>query len=216
MASSATGVKRSRSEVASAYPTVVHNSRQFPKRVRRISDTDANDLPTILKSDREGFLKYPARASFLQSLQIPDHTILGLLQGLASDYRSFLSIIDLNIHQTNILAVVNDFAARRVSLTTLNIRGHAFAMAPKADVLKSFASFYGHQRWPCDVAAYVANHVFHAEESLAINVLSGGGVRDILIAEWCRVYHPNNCTTPPQVIFLTSQSGRVFLVPFVA
>lgn len=215
MASSATGVKRSRSEVVSVYPSVVHNPRQFPKRVRRISDAAPTDLPTILKSDADGFVKFPPRAAFLQSLHIPDAAILGLLQGLASDFRSFLSIIDLNLYQDNIIAIVNDFSARGVSMTTLNIRGHAFTMADKDNVLTSFASFYGHQRWPCDVATYVATHVFQADDRLSINVLSGGGVRDVLIAEWCKTYYTDTSSTPPQVIFVTSSSGRTFLIPFI-
>lgn len=215
MASSATGVKRSHSDVVSVLPPVTLNAHQFPKRVRRISDNDSADLPTILKSDRDGFKKYPARAAFLQSLNIPDISIIGLLQGLGSDFGSFLSIVDLNLYQQNILAVVNDYAARGVSMTTLNIRGHSFCMAAKEDVLKSFASFYGHQRWPCDVASYVAEHVFEAETQLSVTVLSGGGVRDILMAEWCKTYNTVPTTTPPQIIFVTSGSGRVFLIPFL-
>lgn len=216
MASSLTGVKRSRSEVVSVYPPVVQNPRQFPKRLRCVSDVEISDLATVLKSDRDALSKFPARAAFLRSLQIPDHAILGLLQGLASDFRSFLSIIDLNLYQPNILAVVNDFAARGVSMTTLNIRGHAFSMADKDDVLTSFASFYGHQRWPCDVATYVAHHVFQHEQCLSINVLSGGGVRDVLMAEWCRTYFTDTLASPPQVIFLKAPSGRLFLIPFLA
>lgn len=215
MASSVTGVKRSRSEVVTVHPPVVLNPRQFPKRMRRISDADISDLTTVLKSDRDGFTKFPARAAFLRSLHIPERAVLGLLQGLNSDFRSFLSIIDLNLYQSNILAVVDDFAARGVSMTTLNIRGHSFSMTDKDNVLTSFASFYGHQRWPCDVATYVAHHVFHQEQRLSINVLSGGGVRDVLIAEWCRTYYADTSATPPQVIFLKSPSGLVFLIPFI-
>lgn len=217
MASSAAGVKRPRSEVASVYPPVMHNSPHFPKRVRRLSlsHPEPADLPTILKSDKDAVAKYQPRAAFLQSLQIPDAAILGLLQGLGSDFRSFLSIIDLNLYQDNILAVVHDFSARGVSMTTLNIRGHAFSMADKDNLLISFASFYGHQRWPCDVATYVAQHVFQGEHRLSINVLSGGGVRDVLIAEWCKTYYTDTSCTPPQVIFVTSSSGRTFLIPFI-
>lgn len=216
MASSTTGVKRTRSEAVIPYtPMVQQPVRQIPKRIRRITDKDIHDVPTILKSDRNGFAKFDARAQFLASLNIPDHAILGLIRGLASDYHAFLSIVDLNVYQANIISVINDFITRSVPLTTLNIRSHAFCMNAKASVLASFESFYGHQRWPCDVATYVANNVFHQEEAISITVLGGGGVRDILITEWCRTYYTGSAT-PPQLIVITSRSGRVFLVPFLA
>lgn len=218
MASSAAGVKRSRSEVVTVFPAVAHNVHPFAKRIRRTSDHEAAELHAILKSDRDGFQKYGARVAFLKSLSIPDRAILGLLQGLNSDYRSFISIIDLNLYQQNILEIVNDFSERKVSMTTLNIRAHAFCMGEKDGVLASFSSFYGHQRWPCDIATYVAKNVFHSDNNLSIKVLSGGGVRDILITEWCKSYYPwftSTSVTPPQVIFVTSGSGRNFLIPFL-
>lgn len=216
MATGATGVKRAReSEMVMATYSAAHCSRGPVKRVRRISDSHGTDLATILKSDVGGFTKFPARAAFLQSLNISDSTILGLLQGLGSDYTAFLSIIDLNLLQRNVMDVVNDFSARGVSMIELNIRGHSFCMGDKELILKSFASSYRHHRWVCDVSMYVGRNIFAEDTKLSINVLSGGGVRDVLIAEWCAAYKVKRDGSPTQLVFVISETGRRFLIPLI-
>lgn len=212
MASSTTGVKRSREDALSALP-IVHNNRQLSKRKRRLCDASPTDLATILKSDCDGLAKYPSRSALLHALGLQDSVVLGLLHGLGQDPSSLLSIIDLNLFQRNVLDVVTDFAARGVSMTTLNIRAHSFCMADKPIVLANFTSFYADKRWSCDVTSYVVKHVFAADDCISISVLAGGGVRDVLIAEWCRLYNISTAMAPPQVIVVRSDSGRVFLIP---
>lgn len=196
------------------YPSV-HATHQIHKRIRRLSDARPTDLVAVLKSDRDGLSKYPARAAFLQSLNIPDEAVLGLLKGLGSDFATFLSIIDLNLFQPNIMHIINDFSVRGVPMTTLNIRGHSFCMGDKELILKSFISSYGHQRWPCDVATYVARNIFSSDRRISVNVLSGGGVRDVLISEWCKTYNLTPGCTPPQVMIFNSESGGSFLIPYL-
>ena len=216
MASSATGMKRARSELVTPYeyPSV---QIQCPtsKRVRRLSDDRVSDLPTILKSDRDGFTRYEARVQFLSRLQISEATIMNFLQGLGSDFNLFLSILDLNLYQNNILQLLDDFRQRDVPLTTLNITAHAFIIADKSLVLRSFQSAIAHQSWLFGAVNYIANYIFAEDDRISIKVLSGGGVRDILVAEWCKMYNLKTSPVPPQVIFVESQSGKTFLIPYM-
>lgn len=208
MASSATGVKRAR-EPQQVLAKPLHHMAL--KRMRRAG----GDIHAVLKSDVDGFARYVARRQALERLAVPEAVLAGLFRGLGGDAAALLKIVDLNLFQSNVLQVVREYAERGISMTTLNVRGHSFCMADKRAVLANFAAFYGDQRWPCDVATYVANEVFAAEERISISVLSGGGVRDVLIAEWCRMYAVTPGPNPPQLIIVNSEAGRVFLIPFM-
>ncbi|CDF37835.1 unnamed protein product [Chondrus crispus] len=215
MASSATSLKRPHPDApVSNFP--VPNTHLSPnaKRVRR-TVTTPNTIATILRSDNPVPSKYALRLSFLQSLHIPESAVLGLLQGLSNEAAAFLAIVDLNLYRDNLLQIISDFSNRGVSISTLNVKAHAFIMNEKQGVLNSFKSFYGHQAWPCRVAEYIAGTVFGEETAISINVMSGGGVRDVLIADWCTFYYKTPTPTPPQIILLTAPSGAVFLIPFI-
>lgn len=220
---SLTGVKRARAEAevipVPVYATSMH-SRVLAthKRSRRGFDlTSHSDMSNLLQADNPCYDRFSSRMSFIHSLNVSADTVVGLLNGLDSDMRAFLGILDLNLFQTNIMHVVNDYACRGVSMTTLNIRGHSFCMGDRRVVLRSFMSAYGHYSVACDIVNYVADQVFANDTKLSINVLSGGGVRDVLISEWCKMYNITNysSSSPPHIIFVHSQSGRVFLIPII-
>ncbi|CAN8070190.1 unnamed protein product [Agarophyton chilense] len=168
----------------------------------------------LIRSDRDASRRFAARATFLSAFNAPDAAVLGMLPLLGGDDTALLSIIDLNSFQHNIVALINDCTARGVSMTTLNIRGHSFCAADKQMVLTSFTSAYGHHRVACALLHYVAHTLFREHHTMSINLLSGGGVRDVLIAEWCAMYKLKTRRTPPQLMFVHCDA-RVFLLPLV-
>ncbi|PXF46677.1 hypothetical protein BWQ96_03503 [Gracilariopsis chorda] len=221
------GVKRSRADAGEvislvapaqfAHPhAATHHHRVF-KRARRLQELRAptSQLSALLRSDPHASRRYQARVAFLRTLAAPEPVLLGMCHLLQSDAAALLSIVDLNTHQSSIMAVLNDCAARAVSMTALNVRGHAFCMADKRPVLTSFTSAYGHHRVACELVHYVAHRVFAGYSRMAISVLSGGGVRDVLIADWCAQHKLKTRVTPPHLIILRCESQRLFLIPVV-
>lgn len=221
------GVKRSRADAGElvsvvpptqfAYPhPAAHHHRVF-KRARRLQDqrTPTSQLCALLRSDHHANRRYQPRLNFLRTLNAPEPVLLGMLQVLQSDPAALLSIVDLNTHQSSIMAILDDCAAHAVSMTALNVRGHAFCMADKSAVLTSFTSAYGHHRAACELVHYVAHRVFAGYRRLSISVLSGGGVRDVLIADWCAQHKLKTRVTPPHLVLLRCESQRLFLIPVV-
>lgn len=206
----AAGVKRSRADVSVYCPHLAQ------KRTRRLVSR-VTDVPALLKSDPAGFVAYETRSAVLQALRMDHLHVANLLRILSADVTALLALIDLNACQPAVQGVLNDFASRGVSVTALNIRSHAYCMTDKLQVARSFSNAYGQYASACDVLNFVITNIFVQDTSVSVNVLSGGGVRDVLLAEWCRMYKFGlSCDETPNLIIVRSETGHVFLIPFVA
>jgi hypothetical protein len=216
--------KRSHSALLESSPpssTLVPSSSPAPatapkRRCRGVS------LDQVLKSDGAGFARYAARAAALAALAVPDAVVGRLMAGLGGDPAALLQIVDLNSFAPGVTALLADYATRGVPLAGLGIRGHSFSCADKERVLVNFAGFWAKGeagRWPRDVAAFAAREIFSADACVGITVLSGGGVRDVLLADWCAMYKlgpAHGVRVPPQLIIVSSADGtRSFLIPFI-
>lgn len=97
----------------------------------------------------------------------------------------------------------------------LNIQGHSFSLGEKQDIIASFDSFYPSHSWPRDVVRFVANVLFRQDDRISVSIFSGGGIRDILLADWCRLHGISPSGPSPQLIVVTAApSQRTFFVPF--
>lgn len=202
------GVKRSRSDVP------VYCAHLAQKRSRSMS-AGAVDIPSLLKSDVGGFNRFDGRLATLNGLGMEPVHVTSLLRLVSGDANALLALVDLNGYQANVQGVLADFALRGSSITTLNLSSHAFCMADKFQVARAFISANEAHVTACEVLKYVVQHVFAQENSVAIRVLSGSGVRDVLLSDWCRQY--KFCAAPeqtPNLVFVTAESGRIFLLPF--
>lgn len=165
--------------------------------------------------DPAGFTRYSARRAALVNLRASDASLARLLRGLGDDREALRKIVDLNVCAPAVTGLLADYNARSVSLAALNVRVHRFSLAEKETVLANFAAFYSAEQWPKDVASFVACDLFAEDRKITVTVLSGGGVRDVLIADWCAMYNIRGPLVTPHLIVVTGDSGRSFLVPFL-
>lgn len=211
MASGATaGVKRSRADVPA------YCAHLAPKRLRPQSAL-AVDVPALLKSDVGGFSRVAGRLATLNALGVDAAHVGQLLRLVDGDASALLALVDLNSCQPGVQGVLAAFAARGSPITTLNITSHAFCMADKFQVARAFAAAYGANATACGVLEFVVQHVFAQDNSVAVRVLAGGGVRDVLLVDWCRRYgFCPGAREAPKLVFVTAESGRSFLLPLAA
>lgn len=217
MASGATaGVKRARSEVH------VYNAHMVTKRMRAAAALPC-DLGALVTSDGALAGRVEMRARTLEALGV-DACSLGALSAIVGGTGSLLALVDLNAHAPGVASVLADFAARGASVVDLNIRSHAYCMGDKHSIARAFAAAHPEVPLACDVLHFAVTHLFAQDCAVSVRVMSGGGVRDVLFADWCRKYH--FCTgvgmaagsTPPtpNVAIVTGEGGRIFLIPFAA
>ena len=188
------------------------------KRARHVpcSSTQTLDISTLLQSDNHGFKLSSQRHALLASLGFTDSDISALFQGLNSNISAFLMIIDVNLWKDNVMNIVGDYAVRGVPLVRLNIQGHSFSLGPKRVVIAAFDAFYPCHTWPREVLRFVAGVLFKDDHLISVSIFSGGGIRDILLADWCRLHNISSSGPPPQLIVITaSPSNRTFFVPFI-
>ena len=215
------GVKRGRclSEASTPMSTPAYSGNAHVlsvKRTRRISSAPA-DMSLLLRSDIHGNVRFESRLSVLSSLAMDAIGASNLLRVLGCDNTALLALLDLNACRANVAAILADFDARAVPLTALNIRAHMYTMNEKIAVLRSFAVLYGEFADMCDVLRHVVVNVFQQDTAVSVCVLTGGGVRDVLLAEWCRCYaFCQNATSTPNLVVLRTESGNMFLLPFAA
>lgn len=180
-----------------------------PKRRRR-----SNTIDALLKTDGLNAQRYQARTTMLMSLNATDAALSRLLEGLNGNVDALLRVFDLNVAVTPALALIHDCSARGVSLTTLNVRAHSFSMSDKETVLARFAGAFRDERWLRDIIFFVAKEFFTHEREISIVALAGGGVRDVLFADWCAAYGLRNASPAPTIVIVTDRNGRAFGVPF--
>lgn len=209
MATGATaGVKRSRSDVP------VYCAHLAAKRSRAAPALPV-DVGALLRSDGADGFRFESRARTLDMTGL-DSGKLSLLHRLVEG--AILALIDLNVHSSSVSSILEDFTRRGASVVDLNIRSHAYCMGDKNDIARAFIS--GNQQYGlvCDVLKFVVSQLFAQENTVALRVLSGGGVRDVLLADWCRQF--KFCTAAnaptPNVVIVTAESGRTFMIPFAA
>lgn len=158
---------------------------------------------------------YAARRDALARTGASDAVFARLLAGLDGDVRAFLRIVDANVARAGVEGVLEDCRVRGVDLARIGVRAHSFCVGDKAEVLAAYGGFYGEERWPRDVASFVAKDVLGDERRVGIVVLSGGGVRDVLMADFCRAYGITARRVPMHLVVVTGESGKSFMVPFV-
>lgn len=208
-----TSLKRSHDCDSIVYTGTVsgNNACSAKRRCRGPQTVDA----ALRCDDAAGFTRYSARREALTNLRVSDAAIARLLAGLGGDRQALLKIIDLNVFAPSVVALLAEYSARGVSVAALNVRAHRFSFADKEIVLASFAAFYSAEQWPKDIASFVARDLFADDRKINIAVLNGGGVRDVLIADWCGMYNVHGPLISPHVIIVTGDSGRSFLIPFL-
>lgn len=178
------------------------------RRCRPASALDA----ALRHGDAAGAALYPRRRAALGA--VPDAVFSRLLAGLGGDAAALRRIADANLAAPAVASLLSG----GVDLAALNVRVHAFSPARPERVLAAYAGFYAGEPWARDVAAFVAREVFAGAPTLAIQVLSGGGVRDVLLADLCRRYDmAAGCAPPPHLILVSSPdvARPPFLIPYV-
>lgn len=199
------GVKRARADVP------VYCAHLVTKR-SRAATTLPVDVSKFLRSDGANDVRVEARIRALNAMGLSSTQVVTQMARLVGP--ASLALVDLNIYAPNIAAVLKDFA-----VVDLNMRSHAFSMGDKNEVASSFISTNKQHGFTCELLKFVVNAVFVQENSVSVRVLSGGGVRDILLADWCRTYKfctDKSLNTTPNVIIVMAESGRSFLIPFAA
>lgn len=208
MASAATqGLKRRRADVSSAY----YAGHLVTKRSRAATPLPV-DVSMFLRSDGANDVRVEARIRALDAMGLSSVQVIAQMARLVGP--ASLTLVDLNVYAPNIAAVLKDFA-----VVDLNMRSHAFCMGDKNVVASSFINNNKSHTFTCELLKFVITSVFAQENSVSVRVLSGGGVRDVLLADWCRTY--KFCTDPavnatPNIVIVTAESGRSFIIPFAA
>jgi hypothetical protein len=173
-----------------------------------------SSLDAVLRSDVHGFARYAARRATLADRALPDAAVARLLAGLGGDPHTLLRIVDLNVFAPRVSAILAELSTRGAPLATMNVRVHNFSIARKDAVLANFSRACPGDPWLRDVVAFVANDFFPNDHCISLSVLSGGGVRDVLVADWCAMYKIGPGQVPPQLVIVTGESGQNFFVPY--
>lgn len=215
MATAATaGVKRTRGDVP------VYCGHLATKRARGAAPLPVdNAMHLLLRADGASPARVDARTRALDAAGVTPGALAQLLRIVHGDTRALLALVDLNARAPAVRSVLGDMAARGASVVDLNIRSHAYCTANKATVARAFLASHEQHTLACGVLRFAVTSVFAGEHAVAVRVLSGGGVRDVLLADWCRAYDfcpvSNPCSVPNLVI-ITAENGRAFLVPFTS
>lgn len=199
------GVKRSRGDMP------VYASHLSAKRCRSTKPLPC-DVNALLRSDgRLGDdYKVEQRARCLDALNISGECITALANLVGN---ATLALVDLNANSTSVKSTLREF-----SVVDLNIRSHAYCMGSKNEVGNAFlaaTNINNSMQLAREVFKFTLDVLFAQENSVSVQVLSGGGVRDVLLADWCRQY--KFCThheNTPNVVIISAEGGRTFLIPF--
>ncbi len=206
MATGATaGVKRSRADVPAYCGHLV------TKRSRATTPLPV-DVSKFLRSDGATDVCVEARIRALDAMGLSTVQVVTQMARLVGP--ASLALVDLNVYAPNIAAVLRDFA-----VVDLNMRSHAYCMGDKNVIASAFIGAHKEQGFVCELLKFVVGVVFAQENSVAVRVLSGGGVRDVLLADWCRTYKfctDRSFNATPNVVIVTAENGRSFLIPFAA
>jgi hypothetical protein len=208
---SAHTLKRGHAALSEGVPAPPSARPASKRRCRAAATLDG----ALRSTDAAGPARYAARRAALAPT--PDAVFSRLLAGLGGDARALLRIVDANVAAEGVGRVLADARARGAGLAAIGVRTHAFVMGEKDGVLAAYAGFYSGEAWARDVATFVAREVFCGERCVEITVLSGGGVRDVLLADFCRMYGiVAGAAPPPHLVVVTGGgSGRSFLIPYV-
>lgn len=213
MATAATaGVKRARTDAP------VYCAHLAPKRVRAALPNTV-DCATLLSGDGAPAARVELRARALEMLGVSPAALSLLLAAVRGGLAALRALVDLNVAAPGVAAVLADFQTRGASVVDLNISSHVYCMNDKHTVARAFLASHEEHALACHVLEVVVSSVFAQESSVACRVLSGGGVRDVLLADWCRAYgfcSPGANASTPNLVILTAEGGRSFLIPFAS
>lgn len=149
---------------------------------------------------------YAARRAFLSSTRAPDAVFERLLAHLPPP--ALLRVIDANLSLAGVVDVVSRGDER---LCDMGVRSHGFVVGETGGVVASFAGAYGSVGGGVlkDVVAFVAREVL-GESQVGITVLCGGGVRNVLLGEFARVYKAGAGLSA----VLVTAGDRAFMIPY--
>lgn len=173
------------------------------------------DVHALLKSDRFGFERYGGRCEVLHRLNLSEEASKRLFTAVGCDVTAFLKVIDLNQLWRNLKRLFDDMEQRSIALHTMNVKSCAISPSENHAWLLTTSDRRVDDAQTRSLTEAVMQYVFPSHAKVGVSIMYGGGVRDILLADWCRAYNltPTVWASPAFLIINAQPTDQTFLIP---